>query len=213
MDLKRHSTLKSCGNLDFLDSWRFAWSSLEPLKLTKKKKLIGREKYCQSFKLFDSRMMFALDQLAMEPASLRKAFPKIRDISFHKIYLIYYFNFREECSSRSGTNEGSCASGFGVCCVREYFQRTKCEIPERHKTWFFIILVTLSCGESSSENNTYIVQSSTTTAPATPCTYKICPCSTDICRIRYDFTTNVLANQVTSSADAASGTAPDLTTS
>ena len=157
--------------------------------------------------------MFALDQLAMEPASLRKTFPKIRDISFHKIYLIYYFNFREECSSRSGTNEGSCASGFGVCCVREYFQRTKCEIPERHKTWFFIILVTLSCGESSSENNTYIVQSSTTSAPATPCTYKICPCSTDICRIRYDFTTNVLANQVTSSADAASGTAPDLTTS
>ena len=76
-----------------------------------------------------------------------------------------------------------------------------------------IILVTLSCGGSSSENNTYIVQSSTTTAPATPCTYKICPCSTDICRIRYDFTSNVLATQVTSSATAASGAAADLTDS
>ena len=76
-----------------------------------------------------------------------------------------------------------------------------------------IILVTLSCGGSSSENNTYIVQSSTTTAPATPCTYKICPCSTDICRIRYDFTSNVLATQVTSSATMGSGTAPDLTDS
>ena len=164
----------------------------------------------QSFKLFDFPMMFVPDQLAMEPASLRKIFQKI---IFFLQNIIFYFNFREECSSRSGTNEGSCASGFGVCCVREYFQRTKCEIPERHKTWFFIILVTLSCGESSSENNTYIVQSSTTTAPATPCTYKICPCSTDICRIRYDFTTNVLADQVTSSASEASGTAPDLTTS
>ena len=87
------------------------------------------------------------------------------------------------------------------------------EIPKYIKQRILIILVTLSCGGSSSDNNTYIVQSSTTTAPATPCTYKICPCSTDICRIRYDFTTNVLANQVTSSADAASGTAPDLTTS
>ena len=87
------------------------------------------------------------------------------------------------------------------------------EIAKYIKQRILIILVTLSCGGSSSENNTYIVQSSTTTAPATPCTYKICPCSTDICRIRYDFTTNVLANQVTSSADAASGTAPDLTTS
>ena len=25
--------------------------------------------------------------------------------------------FREECSSKGGTNEGSCASGFGVCCT------------------------------------------------------------------------------------------------
>ena len=26
-------------------------------------------------------------------------------------------HFREECSAIGGTNEGSCASGFGVCCV------------------------------------------------------------------------------------------------
>jgi len=76
----------------------------------------------------------------------------------------------EECSSKGGTNDGSCASGFGVCCI-----------------------VTLSCGKTSSENNTYLVQSATTTAPATPCNYQICPCSTDICRIRYDFTSNTLA--------------------
>jgi len=85
----------------------------------------------------------------------------------------------EECSSKGGTNEGSCASGFGVCCV-----------------------ISLSCGGSATTNNSYIVQSSTTTSPATPCTYDICPCSTDICRIRYDFTTMVLATQLLDTADA-----------
>ena len=75
------------------------------------------------------------------------------------------------------------------------------------------ILVTLSCGGTSSDNNTYIVQASTTTAPASPCTYKVCPCSSDICRIRYDFTTNVLANQVVSSATDTDPAATELTTS
>ena len=71
---------------------------------------------------------------------------------------------REECSSKGGTSEGSCASGFGVCCI-----------------------VALSCGGSTSDNNSYIVQSSATSVTS-PCTYTVCPCSTDICRIRYDFT-------------------------
>jgi len=87
----------------------------------------------------------------------------------------------EECSAIGGTNEGSCASGFGVCCV-----------------------ATLSCGGSSSTNNSYIVQTSVTTLTS-PCTYTICPCSTDICRIRYDFTTNILANQVLGTAIASAG--------
>jgi len=75
----------------------------------------------------------------------------------------------EECSSKGGTNDGSCASGFGVCCT----------FP-------------LSCGGSASENQTYLVQTSVTTLTS-PCTYTICPCSTNICRIRYDFETFVLA--------------------
>ena len=29
--------------------------------------------------------------------------------------------FREECSSKSGKNDGSCASGFGVCCTCKFF--------------------------------------------------------------------------------------------
>jgi len=94
----------------------------------------------------------------------------------------------EECSAKGGTSDGSCASGFGVCCV-----------------------ITLSCGGSSSENNSYIVQGSTTSAPASPCTYSVCPCSSDICRIRYDFTTNVLATQSSLSTAAAAGTGTYLT--
>merc|ERR1711971_825311 len=57
----------------------------------------------------------------------------------------------EECSTKGGTNDGSCASGFGVCCI-----------------------FALSCGGSASENQTYIVQSSTTTL-TNPCSYTICP--------------------------------------
>ena len=64
-----------------------------------------------------------------------------------------------------------------------------------------LLAVSLSCGGSATTNNSYIVQSSTTTSPATPCTYDICPCSTDICRIRYDFTTMVLATQLLDTAD------------
>jgi len=103
----------------------------------------------------------------------------------------------EECSSKSGKNDGSCASGFGVCCV-----------------------FSLACGGSASENQTYLTQTSAT-AVASPCTYTICPCSSNICRIRYDFTTFVLANAVhgTTSVGAipaagslTSGTLGDCTT-
>ena len=32
---------------------------------------------------------------------------------------IGFQNFREECNSKGGKNDGSCASGFGVCCTCE----------------------------------------------------------------------------------------------
>jgi len=85
----------------------------------------------------------------------------------------------EECSTKGGTSDGSCASGFGVCCV-----------------------FALSCGGSASENQTYLIQSSVTTLTS-PCKYTICPCSTDICRIRFDFTTMVLAGAVAGTVTAA----------
>merc|ERR1719418_418721 len=95
----------------------------------------------------------------------------------------------EECSNKGGTSSGSCASGFGVCCV-----------------------FTLSCGGSASENQTYLVQSSVTTLTS-PCKYTICPATSNICRIRFDFTTLVLAAAVAGSltiATAAVGAAATL---
>merc|ERR1712209_190879 len=71
----------------------------------------------------------------------------------------------EECSDRGGTSSGSCAEGFGVCCV-----------------------IQLSCGQQTSENCTYLVQSATTSPTESNCQYKICPINKNICRIRFDFT-------------------------
>ena len=52
--------------------------------------------------------------------------------------------------------------------------------------WLIFISVALSCGKSSSDNNTYLVQTSVT-ALTSPCTYTICPCNKNICRTRFDF--------------------------
>jgi len=76
---------------------------------------------------------------------------------------------KEECKDRGGKESKTCAEGFGVCCVLE-----------------------LKCGKSSSDNNTYLVE--TTPTASTGCTYTICPMASTICRIRYDFKEHTLAN-------------------
>lgn len=75
-----------------------------------------------------------------------------------------------ECSNAGGTKDGTCADGFGVCCI-----------------------TIISAGASTSLNQSYIVASSTATSGR----YTICPCSTDVCRIRFDFTTFTLAGPAT----------------
>jgi len=69
----------------------------------------------------------------------------------------------EECSNKGGTNDGSCASGYGVCCT-----------------------FTLSCGSSISENNTYWESGGSESGS---CDVTICPCSDNICQLRLDFDT------------------------
>jgi len=82
---------------------------------------------------------------------------------------------KEECKDRGGKESKTCAEGFGVCCVLE-----------------------LKCGKSSSDNNTYLVE--TTPTASTGCTYTICPMASTICRIRYDFKEHSLAEPVHATA-------------
>jgi len=84
----------------------------------------------------------------------------------------------EECSSRDGVSSGSCAEGYGVCCV-----------------------ISISCGSTSSENCTYISQTASTSPSVSPagsgvCSYTICPMSSDINRIRLDLTTFSIAGPI-----------------
>jgi len=76
-----------------------------------------------------------------------------------------------ECTSRSGTGSGSCAAGFGVCCV----------------------VSTSTCGASVSTNITYIrnpgYPSSYTPTSAGTCSFTIDKASDDICQLRLDFET------------------------
>ena len=68
----------------------------------------------------------------------------------------------EECSSRGGSSSGTCASGFGVCCV-----------------------FSLACGGSTNANTSYAtITSFTATSDRDPCTYTYCKCSDDVCKLR-----------------------------
>jgi len=84
---------------------------------------------------------------------------------------------KQECSSMGGTEDGSCAEGFGVCCTR-----------------------VMGCGSTSSSQNITFIEQSSISDPSSftsGCQYTICPCSSDVCRIRFDFTSLVLADPKT----------------
>lgn len=76
-----------------------------------------------------------------------------------------------ECSAIGGSKDGTCADGFGVCCI-----------------------VILTTSGSSSVNNTYIYKASGTTFSTGDHKYTICPCNTNICRIRLDLNTFTIAS-------------------
>merc|ERR1712117_681942 len=85
-----------------------------------------------------------------------------------------------ECETKGGTASGTCASSFGVCCV-----------------------FSIACGATSSANNTYaLVSTYATTTDADPCIYTICKSSSDICKIRIDFDTMVLADPYSTTSTA-----------
>jgi len=100
---------------------------------------------------------------------------------------------KQECSSMGGTEDGTCAEGFGVCCLR-----------------------VMGCNsDSSSQNITFIEQTSISDPSSftAGCQYTICPCSSDVCRIRFDFNTLVMANPKTgTTATTASPAVGDAST-
>jgi len=76
-----------------------------------------------------------------------------------------------ECTSKGGSGSGSCAAGFGVCCV----------------------ISTSTCGSSISTNTTYIrnpgYPTTYTPTAGSTCTFTINKESDDICQLRLDFQT------------------------
>ncbi|KAI9562819.1 hypothetical protein GHT06_010274 [Daphnia sinensis] len=79
-----------------------------------------------------------------------------------------------ECSSNGGTASGSCASGFGVCCV-----------------------VTIqTCGSTTSLNSTYWQNPGYTNSYTTAgqCSLYVTKSSSDVCQLRLDFIGFTLAN-------------------
>ncbi|XP_059088177.1 uncharacterized protein LOC131884423 [Tigriopus californicus] len=76
-----------------------------------------------------------------------------------------------ECQVRNGVASGTCAGGFGVCCI-------------------FI----LGCGQTTRDNCTYL--SRTTVMAETNCAYTVCKTCDTVCRIRFDFRSFDLAQPV-----------------
>jgi len=90
----------------------------------------------------------------------------------------------EECATRNGVASGSCADGYGVCCI-----------------------ITISCGGRSSDNCTHLSQAPSAT-PNTDstvldrqCSYTICPASTTVNKIRLDIAMFTIAPPVVAPAN------------
>ena len=81
---------------------------------------------------------------------------------------------KTDCANRGGVAQGSCASGFGVCCYCKYLR----------KGWkitfhdFFIVEYT--CGKTTMENGTYFSNPAT---PARICNLLINRINDDICQV------------------------------
>jgi len=94
---------------------------------------------------------------------------------------------KQECENEGGTDGGSCADGFGVCCI-----------------------LILTNGGSTSLNQSYIVQAASTSLGVGSREYTICPCSSTICRIKFDFTNFNLAAPATANAGVAATSATSM---
>ena len=88
---------------------------------------------------------------------------------------------KDECTVKGGSESGSCASGFGICCT-----------------------FSMTCGSKSTENNTYFEQTTFTTYSGgnIPCVYTICPLA-NVCRIKLELNTFDITGPIAKSDAAA----------
>jgi len=91
-----------------------------------------------------------------------------------------------ECEASGGTDDGSCADGFGVCCIKM-----------------------IDASGSSSLNNSYIVETAAAVTAGSSKSYTVCPCDENICRIRFDFTGFTLSAPVTNPGTIQAGGTAD----
>merc|ERR1719367_864222 len=94
-----------------------------------------------------------------------------------------------ECSSKGGQASGSCASGFGICCL-------------------FVVSTT---GATIEQNCTYIQNPGfpSTLSDSTSLSYTVKKCSCDVCSLRLDFETlTILGPATTGQADTTGAPAP-----
>lgn len=100
-----------------------------------------------------------------------------------------------ECSDKSGTKSGNCASGFGVCCL---------------------FLNTAAATATISENRTHLRNSAypsyETATAAVSIVYTIKKMNSDICQIRLDFSNFIIGGPVLTTEAGASVTASTLCT-
>jgi len=91
----------------------------------------------------------------------------------------------EECSSAGGTTDGTCANGYGVCCI-----------------------FSIGCGGSSSQNCTYFESSGTPSAGQ--CSAEVCQCNNNICQMRLDFSSFVITGPSTATTTGAAAVATSV---
>ena len=96
---------------------------------------------------------------------------------------------------RNGVNGGTCASGFGVCCICNVLVNMHKEFHNR-----IIYTVNRGCGATTSENCTFFEVSLNNVRPG-QCSLQVCPCNSNICQIRLDFNTFVIAGPSTSTTE------------
>jgi len=93
---------------------------------------------------------------------------------------------KEECSNKGGTEDGSCAEGYGVCCT-------------------FVV----SCGASLSENNTFFESEG---EEKSHCSVQVCKASSSIVQLRLDFVDFAITGPDTSTLSVAYTVAGNIAT-